>query len=42
MKTFTLALLILLAVIALGGWKSVRNSFGREAVHQITRTLFKK
>jgi hypothetical protein len=40
-RSTILALLIILAVVLCGGWKSVRNAFGREAVrtiyHQITK-----
>ncbi len=42
MKPLLLPFLIIVAVLAFGGWRSIRNSFGREAVHEITRNLFHK
>lgn len=41
MKPTLIALCILALVLCLGGWKSVRGAFARDAVHEITRTLFK-
>ena len=40
-RSTIVALLILLAVVLCGGWKSVRNAFGREAVHQLYHQITK-
>ncbi len=41
MKTaLPIAIVILAVVIALGGFKAVRNAFGREAAHEISRQIF--
>lgn len=41
MNRLAIPLLILLAVLLLGGFKSIRNSFAREATREVSRELFK-
>lgn len=40
-RPLLISLLILLAVLACGGWRQVRGSFAREAVHQVMRSVLK-